>query len=49
MELSGLLLNLEQNSQEISAKLLRGLPPDFWPEYLMPIVPLRSDSLALFV
>ena len=32
--LSGLLLNLEQNSREMSAKLLRGLPPDFWLEYI---------------
>ena len=47
--LSGLLLNLEQNSRKMSAKLLRGLPPDFWLEYIRDNVPLRSDSLALFI
>ena len=47
VEISKLLLNVEQNFGETSAKLLRGLPPDFWPEYIM--IPLRFESLALVI
>ena len=48
MGLNGLFPNVEQNSEEMSAKLLRGLPPDSWPEYILIVIPLRFISCILY-